>query len=68
MTQSKYMADMITEKLAGATITGGAEASPSFGMCVTLKGGKKVSVWVDCDAEGNGPGWLSIEDYKEAAA
>jgi hypothetical protein len=26
-----------------------------------MKGGKQIVVWVNCDAEGNGPGWLDIE-------
>ena len=61
-TDSEYMANAINEKLAGAKISGAilnADKS-SFGFRV-VNHGKQYLVWVDCDAEGNGPGWLDIQ-------
>ena len=27
----------------------------------------KKACWIDCDPEGNGPGWISVEEIKEHA-
>lgn len=65
----KYMADQIGEQLAGTQIKGAIVDSEAeaFGFQVVRKiegrGNYEVlNVWVMCDAEGNGPGWLSIEE------
>jgi len=66
-TDSEYMAAMIADKLVGGQIRGAIidEDHESFGFDVVLKakgrGNYSVHrVWVNCDAEGNGPGWLDI--------
>jgi len=68
-TNAEFMSKEISQKLAGwvivqATVDAGDQQS--FGFVVArLVGGKidqstRKTVWVDCDAEGNGPGWLNI--------
>jgi len=32
---------------------------------VVQKGKAKKVCWVDCDPEGNGPGWLQIEEKED---
>jgi len=68
-TDSEYMSQEILEKLVGWRIVGSAlsDDGESFGLIVQSprhnvnEGPKRKTVWVDCDAEGNGPGWLNIE-------
>ncbi len=62
-TDSVYMAD-VTRVLQGGIITGAllADDEDSWGLKVVLPDGTVKYCWVDCDAEGNGPGWLTIED------
>ena len=60
----KFMAAEIGEKLAGRTITGAVLSSDGEGFGFRVDNGEEggsAVVWVDCDPEGNGPGWLSIE-------
>ena len=59
----KYMAEEISEKLVGCRIMSAllSEDSESFGLLLAGKKGP-IQVWVNCDPEGNGPGWLSIEE------
>lgn len=63
----KYAADRLMDELVGFTIVGVVMSHDpeSYGFRVQRpRGGTKVEkkvVWVDCDPEGNGPGWLSIE-------
>ena len=61
-TDSKYMSEQIKERLLGGTITEVVLTADeqSFGFKVTTDA-ERVLVWVDRDAEGNGPGWLSME-------
>ena len=59
--------DRLVPQLVGHTITGGVkdDTGEYWGFCVEGKrGGKTVKkvVFVNCDPEGNGPGWLEIED------
>lgn len=68
-TDAKYMAEQINAKLAGGQIRNAVatEDGESFGFDVVVKAEGRgnynvLRVWVDCDAEGNGPGWLNIED------
>ena len=61
--KAKYMADQIGESLAGARIVQ-AMITPdedAFGFVAKLPDGSLTAVWVSCDAEANGPGWLHIE-------
>ena len=57
----------LVPQLTGLTITGGVvdDTGEYWGFCVEGKqGGKAVKkvVFVNCDPEGNGPGFLEIED------
>jgi len=68
-TDCKYMAEQIVGLLIDKTIVGIVlpEDEESFGfIAVDLDSGKddRTIVWVDQDAEGNGPGWLNIEPPK----
>ena len=59
--------DRLVPELVGLTITGGAvdESGEFWGFTVEgTKGGKTVKkvVFVLCDPEGNGPGFLEIGD------
>ena len=59
--------DRLVPQLVGMTITGGAvdESGEYWGFVVEgKKQGKTVKkvVFVNCDPEGNGPGFLEIED------
>lgn len=60
----------IEEKLVGKTIVGAckcAVAAGGFGFIAKSLDGETVRVWVDMDAEGNGPGHLDVETIKEKA-
>jgi len=61
-TNTEYCVKQITEKLIGATIIGAtiSEDNESFGFIVKTNN-KTSTVWVDCDAEGNGAGWLAYD-------
>ena len=61
-TNCQFQAKEINEKLSGATIVNATIDSngETFGFIVE-RNGKTFNVWVDCDAEGNGPGWLAID-------
>ncbi len=63
-----FLVDIINDKLVGSVITGAAVSADkeSFGFIFAkdphnMPVEKKVC-WIDMDAEGNGPGWISIED------
>ncbi|VGO14431.1 hypothetical protein PDESU_02992 [Pontiella desulfatans] len=55
--------DRLIPELTGLTITGGAvdDTGEYWGFTAEWKQGKKV-IWVNCDPEGNGPGFLEIEE------
>jgi len=60
-----YQKKLIADQLIGATITGIVEdpdASEFFGF-VAKNGQWEHVVWVNCDAEGNGPGWLDLSTF-----
>ncbi len=59
-----YLAEQINEHLVGGKIVGAiiSEDKEFFGFGVLMPNKKRKVVWVDMDAEGNGPGWLNIED------
>jgi hypothetical protein len=60
-----YAAEQL-KQLVGGKITDTVVASDgeSYGFVVKTKGGTEKVCWVDCDPEGNGPGWLQIEEQK----
>jgi hypothetical protein len=64
----EYAAEKVVGPLVGYTIVGVAldEENESYGLVIERKNPKdpydKKIVWVDCDPEGNGPGWLQVED------
>jgi hypothetical protein len=63
----KACLDRLIPELVGLTITGGAvdDTGEFWGFCAEGKQGKKTVkkvVFVNCDPEGNGPGFLEIED------
>lgn len=60
---SEYMSKIIDEHLTGGRIVGafvGTGDEGYFGFDVA-RAGKILHVWVNQDPEGNGPGFLSIE-------
>ena len=61
MTNEEFMIEKI-KPLTGAKIIGAATTADgeSFGL-VIKKGKTETVLWVMCDAEGNGSGWLDIE-------
>jgi hypothetical protein len=68
-TDVQYMSKQIIKNLVGWAIVGAAvdEDGESFGFIIGRRDPKtkkyeRKTIWVDCDAEGNGPGWLNMED------
>ena len=58
------------KKLVGGTIVDTVMSFPdneSYGFVVE-KDGKRIYCWVDCDPEGNGPGWISMEGNESVKA
>lgn len=57
------MATLIDERLTGWTIVGPAltPESDTAGL-VIQKGARKRVLWILADAEGNGPGWLELQE------
>lgn len=54
--------NMILPELVGFKITGGAkDASGEFWGFTCQKGKEKKIVWVNCDPEGNGAGFLEVQ-------
>lgn len=67
MTDAEFMVEKIEEQLLGGKITNAVidQELGAFGFTVEFtKKSKKPSimVWVDQDAEQNGPGWLAISE------
>jgi len=65
-TDQNYMIDEISKKLVGGRIENPFQDPEGefFGFHVRMPGQtdeQRLQVWVQCDAEGNGPGWLNIE-------
>jgi len=63
-----YAADEL-KKLVGYQIvdTVVTEDGESYGFVVAKDGADKKACWVDCDPEGNGPGWISIQENIDGA-
>ncbi len=62
-TDAEYMNEQIQRQLIGSTIRVAlsTEDGESFGFRVITPDKRVLDIWVDCDAEGNGPGWLAIQ-------
>ena len=74
---AQFTADQIIKHLVGGKITGaiatfedGAANNhfEDFAGFVVKKGNRTINVWVQSDAEGNGGGWLGLEDPKTQKA
>jgi hypothetical protein len=57
---AKFMAEFIATDLVGWKITEAFVDHENDGFGFTVSRDKK-RIWIDCDAEGNGPGWLNEE-------
>ena len=57
---------LVGYQIVGTTVTPGREF---YGFIVQKdphgEAVDKKTCWVDRDPEGNGPGWIQIEDYRE---
>jgi len=62
-TDVEYMVEEMN-KLVGYKITGTVitEDKDGFGFVIE-KGEQRKTAWVDCDAECNGPGWVSVQEF-----
>ena len=74
---ARFTRDQIVKHLVGGKITGaiatfedGAANNhfEDFAGFVVKKGNRTINVWVQSDAEGNGGGWLALEDPKTQKA
>ena len=74
---ARFTRDQIVEHLVGGKITqaiqtfeDGApeEHFEDFAGFIVKKGNRSIHVWVQQDAEGNGGGWLALEDPKTQKA
>lgn len=64
---AEYSIDLINKHLVGSTITGAVRDKDDFDTFFGLrveKDGKEFGVWINQDAEGNGPGWIDIQEIK----
>lgn len=67
-TNAEFMTKFIADRLAGGTIRNAmTDGDEYFGFEVVVKAKGRgnydvLQVWVNCDAEGNGPGWLDVEE------
>ena len=59
----KFAADEL-KKLVGGKITDTVmtKDNENYGFVVEAEDGTKKVCWVDCDPEGNGPGFISIQE------
>ena len=70
----EFLAEQVLPELLGSTIVGVATDQPNgeemgtagIGLIVHLAGGGHKVVWIDRDEEGNGPGWVAIEELSDA--
>ena len=60
----KFAVDQSNKKLIGTQVVGTilTPDEEAWGLQVRTQDGNELLVWVDCDPEGNGPGWLQIEE------
>ena len=68
-TDAKYMIDRVIPELIGATIVGAVidENDEFYGLRLALPGKTDHVAWINCDAEGNGPGWIDVAEIEESA-
>jgi hypothetical protein len=53
------------KRLVGFTVAGVCHTQDGESFGLTLRRGQeRMTVWVDCDPEGNGPGHLAIEEVR----
>lgn len=66
---AEYALKKANEKLIGASIVGtatnGAEYDEYCWGLVVEKNGQKLVCWIDADPEGNGPGFMQIEELED---
>jgi hypothetical protein len=63
MEDVSYAAEELKQLVGGKiTETVMTEDKESYGFVVKTKGGAEKVCWIDCDPEGNGPGWVSIQE------
>jgi len=67
-TDAEYMAEKIKQQLVGSQIRNAVldKEGEYFGFQVVKKAEGRgnydvLTVWVTCDPEGNGPGWLDLD-------
>ena len=74
---ARFTRDQIVKHLVGGKITQAIQTfedgAPEnyfedFAGFVVKKGNRSIHVWVQQDAEGNGGGWLALEDPKTQKA
>ena len=58
--------DKVLRALVNGTITSVVETPDDedhfYGLKIKTKTGKTVTAWIQCDPEGNGPGFLNIQE------
>lgn len=67
---AKYALGMANKELIGASIVGTATNDAEYDdeYCwglVVEKNGQKLVCWIDADPEGNGPGFMQIEELED---
>ena len=74
---ARFTRDQILKHLVGGKITRAIQTfedgAPEkhledFAGFIVKKGNRTINVWVQSDAEGNGGGWLALEDPKTQKA
>lgn len=62
-TDTTYMVQQILDRLVGTKIINAFTGTDGyFGLVLEDDNGKRKTAFVNCDAEGNAPGWLQIRD------
>ena len=61
---SDYCVEQLKPLVGGELFMVVTAPPDSFGFQV-IKDGKLTTVWIDRDAEGNGPGWVNLEAAEE---
>lgn len=70
---NEFCKEQIVKHLLGGTITGVLDSDVDdvddfgvqfFGLRI-MKDGKQFAAWVQMDAEGNGPGWVEVEEIPD---
>lgn len=65
---SEYCQEQLVGLVGGTVSSVINDGEEFFGLMVDVKKGKEVkkfTVWVTRDAEWNGPGWVTVEEYVE---